>query len=96
MITALHPNASQGTNNLTIPYGLLEGEMKSLSLAVVFIVASATFAHAQYQHGWKNYEKPQPGYTYGARETNPYGPGGSKSYGPGGGKNLTNRWKPIR
>ena len=78
--------------------------MKSLSLAVVFIVASATFAHAQYQHGWKNYEKPQPGYTYGTRETNPYGPGGSKSYGPGGGnsygpgggKNPINPWKPIR
>ena len=49
--------------------------MKSLSLAVVVIVASATFAHAQYQHGWKNYEKPQPGYTYGTKETNPYGHG---------------------
>ena len=49
--------------------------MKSLSLAVVFIVASATFANAQYQHGWMNYKKAQPGYTYGTRETNPYGPG---------------------
>ena len=49
--------------------------MKSLSLAVVFIVASATFANAQYQHGWKNYKKAPPGYTYGTRETNPYGPG---------------------
>jgi len=49
--------------------------MKSLSLAVVFIIASATFVHAQYQHGWKNYEKRRRGYTYGTRETNPYGPG---------------------
>ncbi len=49
--------------------------MKSLSLAVVFIIASAKFVHAQYQHGWKNYEKRRRGYTYGTRETNPYGPG---------------------
>ena len=49
--------------------------MKNLSSAVVVIVASATFANAQYQHGWKNYKKAQPGDTYGTRETNPYGPG---------------------
>ena len=55
---------------------------------VVFMGASATFANAQYQHGWKNYEKPQPGYTYGSRETNPYGSGGSKSYGRGGGQSY--------
>lgn len=41
-----------------------------------------------YQHGWKVYEKPQPGYNYGSVETNPYGPGGSKSYGPGGGRSY--------
>ena len=86
--------------------------MKSVFMIVVLIVASATFAHAQYQHGWKNYEKPQPGYTYGTKETGPYGPGGSKSYGPGGGKsygpgggnsygpgggkNPINPWKLIR
>jgi len=58
--------------------------MKSVFLIVVLIATSATFAHAQYQHGWKNHEKPRPGYTYGTRETNPYGPGGAKSYGPGG------------
>ena len=41
-----------------------------------------------YQHGWKVYQKPQPGATYGGIEANPYGPGGSKSYGPGGGKSY--------
>jgi len=41
-----------------------------------------------YQHGWKVYERPQPGYTYRGAELNPYGPGGSKSYGPGGGRSY--------
>jgi uncharacterized membrane protein YgcG len=41
-----------------------------------------------YQHGWKVYEKPQPGYTYGSVETNPYGQGGSQSYGQGGSKSY--------
>ena len=62
--------------------------MKSVVLTVVVVIASATFANAQYQHGWKVYEKPQPGYTYGGFETNPYGPGGSKSYGRGGGNSY--------
>ena len=66
----------------------LEVKMKSVFMIVVLIVASATFAHAQYQHGWKNYERPQPGYTYGGRELNPYGRGGSKSYAPGGGRSY--------
>jgi hypothetical protein len=47
-----------------------------------------TYGQRGYQHGWKVYKKPQPGYTYGGVETNPYGPGGSKSYGPGGGKSY--------
>ena len=62
--------------------------MKILALTAALITASATFANAQYQHGWKNYERPQPGSTYGGVETNPYGPGGSKSYGPGGGNSY--------
>ncbi len=40
---------------------------------------------AGYQHGWKVYENPQPGASYGGVETNLYGAGGSKSYGAGGG-----------
>ena len=54
---------------------------------------SATATAAGYQHGWKIYEKPQPGFTYGGVEANPYGPGGSRSYGPGGGLNITNPWR---
>ena len=41
-----------------------------------------------YQQGWKVYEKPQPGVSYGSTEINPYGAGGSKSYGAGGGKSY--------
>jgi hypothetical protein len=60
----------------------------SLMLGVA-CVSMITNAHAEgYQHGWKVYEKPQPGSTYGGVETNPYGPGGSKSYGPGGGQSY--------
>ena len=62
--------------------------MKMLALIAFGLMVLATSANAQYQHGWKVYEKPQPGYTYGGAETNPYGPGGSKSYGPGGGNSY--------
>lgn len=61
---------------------------------IVIIAALSGFlvgvnAYAQgYQHGWKVYDRPQPGYSYGVGETNPYGPGGSKSYGPGGGNSY--------
>lgn len=68
-------------------------------------VAAALFsinASAEgYQHGWKVYERPQSGATYGSRELNPYGAGGSKSYGEGGGRsygegggrNPSNPWR---
>lgn len=59
-------------------------------LAAVVLIFSVN-AHANstgYQHGWKVYDKPQPGTTYRGSETNPYGPGGSKSYGPGGGNSY--------
>jgi hypothetical protein len=62
--------------------------MKAWILTVTLVVAVASIANAQYQHGWKNYERPQPGYTYRYGEANPYGPGGSKSYGPGGGNSY--------
>jgi len=55
-----------------------------LVLAVTVALVSVG-SNAGYQHGWKVYDKPQPGYTYGSVESNPYGPGGSQSYGPGGG-----------
>lgn len=58
------------------------------TLFVFVSLASTNAVAGGYQHGWKVYEKPQPGYTYGGVETNPYGPGGSKSYGPGGGKSY--------
>lgn len=64
--------------------------MKKMVLAIS-ITAALVSMNAQadgYQHGWKVYEKPQPGYTYGGSEANPYGPGGSQSYGPGGGKSY--------
>ena len=90
--------------------------MKKVVLVLALLLAVAALAsmnaHADgYQHGWKVYEKPQPGSTYGGVETNPYGPGGSKSYGtgggnsygpggansygPGGGKNPLNPWAPA-
>ena len=64
--------------------------MKKAVLIVVTVTALAGMnANAEgYQHGWKVYEKPQPGYTYGGIETNPYGQGGGQSYGPGGGKSY--------
>ena len=45
-------------------------------------------SNAVYQHGWKVYDKPQPGYSYGSVEVNPYGRGGSKSYSSGGGRSY--------
>ena len=62
---------------------------RTLFLATAALLAASNpDANAQYQQGWKNYEKPQPGVTYGTREVNPYGPGGSQSYGPGGGNSY--------
>lgn len=65
--------------------------MKKIALALVFGAAltSINVNADGYQHGWKVYEKPQSGHTYGGYETNPYGPGGSQSYGPGGGKSYS-------
>ena len=60
-------------------------------IALVFAVSAFASMNANadgYQHGWKVYEKPQPGYTYGGVETNPYGSGGPKSYGSGGGRSY--------
>jgi hypothetical protein len=59
-----------------------------LAVAAIASMASNNANAEGYQHGWKVYEKPQPGYTYGGVETNQYGPGGSKSYGPGGGRSY--------
>lgn len=60
--------------------------------AFVIVVGSALVSinasGEGYQHGWKVYEKPQSGATYGGRELNPYGAGGSKSYGEGGGQSY--------
>ncbi len=58
-----------------------------LSLSAMMIVGISAQAEG-YQHGWKVYEKPQAGATYGGYEANPYGAGGSKSYGAGGGKSY--------
>lgn len=55
--------------------------------ALAAVLSAGTSADG-YQHGWKVYEKPQPGQTYGGSEASPYGPGGSESYGPGGGKSY--------
>jgi hypothetical protein len=63
-------------------------KFKSSILAASLLCVSATSYSDGYQHGWKVYEKPQPGATYGGYEANPYGPGGSKSYGPGGGQSY--------
>ena len=61
---------------------------KTFIFGVLALSVSSTAFAAGYQHGWKVYERPQPGATYGGFETNPYGPGGSKSYGPGGGRSY--------
>lgn len=64
--------------------------MKRMALALAFgaaLISINVYADG-YQHGWKIYEKPQTGSTYGGFETNPYGPGGSQSYGPGGGNSY--------
>ena len=59
--------------------------MKKVALVLAVAALVSMNANADgYQHGWKVYENPQPGYTYGGVETNPYGSGGSQSYGPGG------------
>ena len=57
-------------------------------IAVAAALGSANTSAEGYQHGWKVYDKPQQGATYGARELNPYGAGGSKSYGEGGGRSY--------
>lgn len=85
--------------------------MKKLTTLIAAGIAITSFnvAAQGYQHGWKVYDNPQPGAAYGARELNPYGPGGSKSYGEGGGqsygkgggnsygegggKNISNPWR---
>ena len=51
--------------------------MKKIGCFALMACISATATAAGYQHGWKVYEKPQPGFTYGGVEANPYGPGGS-------------------
>lgn len=61
--------------------------MKKIVLAVLVLMGVNGFAGG-YQSGWKVYEKPQPGVSYGGSEINPYGPGGSQSYGQGGGKSY--------
>jgi len=61
---------------------------KIVLVSAVTIVLASVGSNAGYQHGWKVYEKPQPGYTYGTVESNPYGAGGSKSYGVGGGRSY--------
>lgn len=61
---------------------------KALVSGLLALGLASTAFSAGYQHGWKVYERPQPGATYGGFEANPYGPGGSKSYGPGGGRSY--------
>jgi hypothetical protein len=61
--------------------------MKKIVLAVLVLLCVNVFADG-YQHGWKVYDKPQAGASYGSVETNPYGAGGSQSYGEGGGKSY--------
>lgn len=63
--------------------------MKKIVYIFAAIVLVGTNVSADgYQQGWKVYEKPQAGATYGGVETNPYGAGGSKSYGAGGGQSY--------
>jgi len=61
--------------------------MKKIVLVTILLLSVNVFAGG-YQSGWKVYEKPQSGTTYGTRESNPYGDGGSKSYGAGGGNSY--------
>lgn len=61
--------------------------MKKIVLAALLLMGINVFADG-YQSGWKVYEKPQSGVTYGGVEANPYGQGGSQSYGQGGGKSY--------
>ena len=61
--------------------------IKKIVLVTFVLIAVNAFADG-YQSGWKVYEKPQPGVTYGGAEANPYGAGGSQSYGEGGGKSY--------
>jgi len=42
-------------------------------LAVGISSVSLNSHATEYQHGWKVYEKPQQGSSYGSVETNPYG-----------------------
>lgn len=63
--------------------------MKKIVLGLTLSVLASINANAEgYQHGWKVYDNPQPGSSYGSVETNPYGAGGSQSYGEGGGKSY--------
>lgn len=58
-----------------------------LAVSVFAMSVAGGAAAGGYQHGWKVYERPQPGYSYGGYD-NPYGSGGAKSYGPGGGRSY--------
>jgi ATP-dependent RNA helicase DDX43 len=63
--------------------------MKRLLIGLTLSVLTSVSVNADgYQHGWKVYDKPQAGATYGSRELNPYGAGGSKSYSAGGGRSY--------
>lgn len=59
--------------------------MKKIVLAVLVLMGVNGFAGG-YQSGWKVYEKPQPGVSYGGSQS--YGQGGGKSYAPGGGQSY--------
>lgn len=61
--------------------------MKRIVLTTVVLFSTNLLASG-YQQGWKVYDKPQQGVSYGSYEANPYGAGGSKSYGPGGGNSY--------
>lgn len=61
--------------------------MKKIGIATLVLIGINAFAGG-YQSGWKVYDKPQSGVSYGTVEANPYGDGGSKSYGTGGGKSY--------
>ena len=56
--------------------------------SIILVLVVTNILADGYQVGWKVYERPQPGVSYGTVETNPYGPGGSQSYGPDGGKSY--------
>ena len=61
---------------------------KIISVLAVSVALVSISSNAGYKHGWKVYDKPQPGYSYGSVESNPYGSGGSKSYAAGGGRSY--------